>query len=334
MTKADARHRSLAARCIVAAALLLPGCGSEVPAGGLKTAHEAPLARRVDPLDLVPADLDLVIRVDLARLRAGLGPLDLGGGPDSLGERSSGLPGPLSAKADPLLREAIEKADTVWLAMRATDFGGGDRVIVVAGKLADVVPSTDEYEPARSMLKGVQVFEHRGVVRRTETAQVIAVDGRAIAFVTPVEAPSVARVLREGPDEARGDPSAEGIMSMDYRARRLPPDLERKYPSIAAVIAGLARIRATATLVDKNVLLEAEIIANSDAAADKALRFLQALRDNLRDPGLQAVLSELRLERVDHVVHIAWQLPAELVLRAIRPNPVAEPSTMPDDESG
>lgn len=333
MKRPDRGHPRLAWTASLAAALLSSSCGSEVPAGGVKTVNEAPLARRVDPLDLVPADLDLVVRVDLARLRAGLGPVDLG--PDSGG---SGLPGPLSAEADPLLREAIEKADTVWLAMRATDFDGGDRVIVVSGKLGDVVPSPDEYEPARSMLEGVQLFEHRGVVRRTETAQVIAVEDRALAFVSPVETPSVARVLREGPDEGRGDPRAEGLMSLDYRARRLSPELERKYPSISAVIAGIERIRASATLVDRNVALEAEIIAKTDTAADKALRFLQALRDNLRDPELEALLSGLKLERVDHVVHVEWQLPAELVLRAIRskpdPAPEPEPSTMPDDEPG
>ena len=66
----------------------------------------------------------------------------------------------------------------------------------------------------------------------------MTIGDRALVLVSPVEVGSVARVLRQGPDERRGDPAAEGIVSLDLRAGRLPPHLERRFPSIGAIIAG------------------------------------------------------------------------------------------------
>ena len=62
----------------MASLLLACGCGAEVPPGGggaMPKVPEGPrIARQVDAADLLPKDLDLVVRVDLARMRAGLGP--------------------------------------------------------------------------------------------------------------------------------------------------------------------------------------------------------------------------------------------------------------------
>jgi hypothetical protein len=48
-------------------------------------------------------------------------------------------------------------------------------------------------------------------------------------------------VLRDGADERRGDPSREGVVSVDVRARRLPASLERRFPSIGAIGVMLMR---------------------------------------------------------------------------------------------
>src|SRR4029079_17075877 len=102
-------------------------------------------------------------------------------------------------------------------------------------------------------------------------------------LTTAVEKAAGARTLQEGADARRGDPSAEGVLSVDVRAHRLPPGLERQYPSIAAVIAGVARIQSVAD-VDDGLTCDGRIVGRSETGAQRALKFLEALRDNLDDP--------------------------------------------------
>jgi hypothetical protein len=163
-------------------------------------------------------------------------------------------------------------------------------------------------------VEDVAVFDRRDPASRESSARVVAIGGRALAFVTPVEVASVERVLVEGPDELRGDPSAEGVISADLRARRLPPALELRFPSIASIVAGLSRIRATATLVDEGAKVEAEIVARSSGAAERALKFLIAVRDNVEDPRYAEALRAVKLEQVGTVVRLRWVVPAKMLL--------------------
>src|SRR5262245_35428931 len=57
-------------------ALSLAACGSpaKTKAPGRLISDEPRFVKDVEPTDLFPADLDLVVRIDLARMRAGLGP--------------------------------------------------------------------------------------------------------------------------------------------------------------------------------------------------------------------------------------------------------------------
>ena len=95
---------------------------------------------------------------------------------------------------------------------------------------------------------------------------------------------AVDRVLRNGPDEGSGDPAAEGILSVDLRPRPLPWLLARRFKHIADIIEGVERVRATLSLVDDGAKLEGELTAKSTESAEKAMKFLAILRDNVQDP--------------------------------------------------
>ncbi|WP_437587529.1 hypothetical protein [Sorangium sp. So ce1000] len=318
--RAAAEVRAVAVAAAVLA-LGVPACGDAVGGGGGHPARGAAspagprVVRRVEPADLLPADLDLVVRVDVARMRAGLGQA----ASDELARRA------LDEAPDEALESALQRADVVWLGLRLADLEEGDRVVVLEGRMAGFAPDPGRWEAAPSAqdvgaVDRVAVFGRRGGVAgasvgsRADTARIIALGDRAVALVSAVEVSSVARVLRDGPDARRGDPAAEGIVSLDLRARRLPPYVARRFPSIGALVAGVARVRAVASLHDDGVRLDVELVGVDEAGAARARRFLEVLRDNVEDVRYAELMKALSIEQVERTVRLRWLFPAPLVL--------------------
>ncbi|WP_441291447.1 hypothetical protein ACSRUE_14175 [Sorangium sp. KYC3313] len=310
--RAAAEVRAAAAAAALMA-LGLPACGDAAPrlAGGGHPARAASPAgprvvRRIEPADLLPADLDLVVRVDVARMRDGLGQA----ASDELARRA------LDEVPDEALESALQRADVVWLGLRLADLEEGDRVVVLEGRMAGLTPDPGRWEPAPAAQDGVAVFDRRGGVAgsRADTARIVALGDRAVALVSAVEVSSVARLLRDGPDARRGDPAAEGLVSADLRARRLPPYLARRFPSIGALVAGVARVRAVASLHDEGVRLDVELVGVDAAGAARARRFLEVLRDNVEEGRHADLMKELSIEQVESTVRLRWLFPAPLVL--------------------
>ena len=295
---------------------LVTACGVEVPRGGVIAPHppQGPrVVRRFEPPEVIPADLDLVVRIDMTRMRAGIGQAAT----SDLFARAASMDG------EDWLRDAMGRADVVWVALRVADILSGDRILIAEGRLGPSKPDLTHWVPAPSAVKDVVLYDRKSLPPRAGTARVVALGDRALAFVTPVEVASVDRVLVEGPDEKRGDPSADGVISADLRARRLPPALELRFPAIASIVAGISRVRATATLVDEGAKIEAEIIARSSGAAERVLRFLAALRDNVEDARYADALRAVQLDQVGTIVRLRWVVPAKMILGLLAGGPPA-----------
>ena len=300
---------------LAVAAVALSGCGPGAKARGARARAELPaLDRRVDPAEIFPADLDLVVRLDVARMRSSVGPAAA----SAMAARAAREAG------DDVLRAALACADVVWLGARFGDLDSGDHVVLVEG--ASCAPELDraQWRPEASRNKSVKIFDRVDPARRTGTARVLVLGPQATAFVSPMEVDSITRILADGPDARRGNPVAEGVISLDVRAARLPPALEQKYPSIAAIIAGLERVRGTAVVVDEGVQIDVQILSPTAKGAEKALRFLSALRDNVEDPRLVMVLRKVSIEQIEGTVRIRLLLPGKVVLALL--SSLAEPA--------
>ena len=308
MSSKRARSPERALATLASVLLACAACGAEVPKGGVAMGSPRPgfaIDRRIEPQELFPADLDLVVRVDLARMRGQLGK-----------EATAQLLERAAADDDPWIAKAIASADVIWVGVRLADIEKGDRILVAEVKQGGG-PDLEEWTPAESTNKQVGIFDRKRPAPRDGTARVVVLGDSAVAFVSPAEVSSVSRVLREGPDEDRGDPKAEGVISADMRARGLPPRLRAAYPSIGKIVAGIQRVRATATLVDEGGRLEAEIIATSADAAQRAHAFLRALRDNVEDPRYAPALRTADIEAVGSTVRVRWTIPARLLLALV-----------------
>ncbi len=123
---------------LVLGAALALGCASR------SLPPPPPQSPLVDAKSALPPDLDLVVRVDLARVRSALGPsavADL----RRAAQSSSGLEG-----SDSLLGPLFEHADVLLVGVRprlATDL---DHVIVLEGRFDDFDPSKIRTEPPGS----------------------------------------------------------------------------------------------------------------------------------------------------------------------------------------
>lgn len=318
---------------VLAAGALVVGCGAEVPAGGVRVADAPNLPasvelpdttskpldadRRIEPEELLPGDLDFTVRVNLLRMRESMGP-----------QVRSFL---ADLESEPLLREAIERARSVTVSLRVSDLELGDRVIAVEGELAGLAPDEALYRKEDRSNDRVRMWVRKREVMRDETAAIIALDDRALLFVSPVELDSVKRVMKHGPDKDRPDPAAAGVVSLEYKPRGLSPRLAKKYPSIAKLIAELKIVRGTVEVSDEGVLADVMITARDDEGATHAAKFIDILRTNADDEGVSKLLRGMDAELTGTAVHVKWLLPAELVLRALEP-PSDEKGTEPKQE--
>ncbi len=287
-------------------AVTLAACGSPPPPRASRDLPEKALFERdVEPSDIFPADLDLVVRVDVGRMRAGIGPATT----DALAKRA------LTANVGDEVKDALACAEVVWIATRAQGLDDGDRIIVVEGKSCMPDLAGARWERVRSTNGRLRIFDRAGEPPRGAMARIMNLGNHATAFVSPVELDAVRRVMSAGPDPKRGNPTAEGLVSFDLRAHRLSPSLETKYPSIAAVIAGIERIRGSAVLVDDGVKIDADVLGASKTGAERAARFLEAMRDNLaKGPRFGDLLKDVRIEQVEKTVQVRLTLPAKAVL--------------------
>ena len=320
--------RPLAVALAAALAAAPLGCGTEVPAGGVPRtpASKPALRQRVsEATDLLPADLDLVVRVDLSRVRSSLGP-----------EPSADLiDRALHGGGEGLLRRALAAAEVVWLGLRVADFEAGDRVLVVrmlATRPPEKPPQPDEvaWTASTTDVDGVKRYRAKVTPGRGETERVFMFDERTAVFVSPVESMSVERILRRGPDAERGQPEARGLLSLDYRPRRLSLEIAQRFPSLSGLVAGVIRMGATVDISGERLELSGSIHCRSAGAAAKLLRFLETIRDaSARRPRFEELMAGLELSRQDATLYVAWRLPTTVVWSLIygsdkRPAPPPE----------
>ncbi|MEM6786859.1 MAG: hypothetical protein AAF928_07190 [Myxococcota bacterium] len=283
-------------------------------------ASPAPAAKNIAAVgDLIPADIDLVLRLDLQRAR------------QSLGEEMSA---DLIARAadahedDAVLAPALARAEVAWLATRLDDLEAGDRILAL--RLArrprsrePEAPSSSPRGAAPPLPFGLRIDDaawrrlrsHHGVRRyqrrrlrreRAETERIYVLGPRTTFFVSPVEVPAVERVIADGPDETRIQPEARGIFSGVYRAGRWSPERVRAYPALAKLWRGLVRIEVVVSDRGDALELEGRLRCRTREEASRWLQFLTAIRDGSAQTAYGPLVAKLELSRASSTVALRW----------------------------
>lgn len=290
-------------RLLTVLAVAAAGCGAEVPHGGAVAPGTTRPRGKLHATDLIPGDLDLVVRVDLGLVRRSLGPTAA----EDLQDRA------LERGGDDVVRAALAVAEVTWVGLRLSDLEAGDRVLVVESKAVPAPDPTTWQKGEAPLPEGVTAFRANGEPPRASTAIILRFADAAV-FATPVQAPSVERVLRAGPDHDRGQPEARGMLSLDWRARRLSEAFHARFPSLASLVDGIDRVRAHVALTGATLELEGRVLCKSDQQAARVERVLEAIRATGQEVERYAeLLGALRLERVASALHVRWPVPPAAV---------------------
>jgi hypothetical protein len=216
--------------------------------------------------ELLPPDLDVVVRIGWPRLRAS--PL--------YALASSALPERAGAVA---LATALERARAVVVGARVMPDGlRGDGVLVIETDETELDQSTirrvlgGSASPPRASPRGAVVHEAGAPPGRTDPVLLVVVPRTGLLLATAAEADAVLRVLERGPLPGKLEPPATGLLSFALRSPRggaWAPG-SRDLASLRPLAEGAETARGTLDLVDDGVKLSAQIRYGAPELATRA----------------------------------------------------------------
>ena len=253
--------------------------------------------------DAIPPDLDVVVRLDLAKVRAALGPLAL----ETLGRQL--LHSNAEADVDRMLLESLLVADVVYLGYRPdARLLPLDRVLALEGRFEQPRRPPVGFRSAADLGGNVRHWDRSAPAReRGDVARVYAARERILAFVSEAELDAVERLLsRRSRSESGPRPPEEGTLSLAARPALLRPFFQGE--TLRGLLETARRLTAVVDLQSDVVLGEialemtqpgdAERLASAASAVLSRLDSDVAKRAQLRAESAH-VVCELRLARSD-----------------------------------
>ena len=209
---------------VVLFAAALVDCGR-----GIEKPPAAPAANVVRPAVYVPADLDLVLRLDVRRYRE-----TMGADPELSLEKiweSFGLYSKAPTQATPWLVSALKSTDTLWLGCRVSPDGCRDFVFVLRGRFAS---SRAGYgfgpEKNKRDLGGGWLSLDLESPERTSAARLYWRPPELAILVSLAEIDSAERSVEQSQDRTQLEPSETGLLSLVARSQALALILRNRSP--------------------------------------------------------------------------------------------------------
>jgi hypothetical protein len=290
-------------RLSLVAGVLLLGC---ISCGqGASRPPAAPPASIAHPVIYVPADLDLVLRLDVHRYKDTMGPepeLSL----ERIWESFGPSPSESSERRQSLI-SLLKDADTLWLGCRLSARGCRDFVIVIRGQFASLQEGygLGKVQNKRDLGAGWLSYD----VQSTERSAVGRIYWRPpelAVLVSLAEIDSVERSIEQSEDATRLEPSDNGLMSLVARSRGLALLLRERSPKAAAWLEQSERVEirfdpvATGTVATFTVSFRDAALAQQSA---QAIRILVAALAGF-DPRFKAGAIEVQQLNSDVVVRV------------------------------
>jgi hypothetical protein len=162
--------------------------------------------------ELIPSDLDLVLRLDLAQVKAALGAEAL-----ALLSRQVLAAGGNRA-ADELVIRSLLAADLVYLGYRPSPtWTPIDRVLALQGRFEPLRPTPSGFSGPTDLGADVRYWESRAPTPRDGVARIYALGERGLVFVSEAEIDAVERILDGLGSSRRLDPPEEGTLAIAAR---------------------------------------------------------------------------------------------------------------------
>ena len=295
-------------RALLLIALMALACASErIP----PPSAPGPFVER--PADAIPGDLDVVVRIDFARVKSALGSQLL----HQLKERA---PRGGDAASERLLVDAMTRADTIWIALRpADDLEQSDNVIILRGRFGDLDPKKyggeSRWRGPTDLGAAFRVYERDQPKLRSAPARIYLRLPDLMIFVSAAEIDSAERVIERGADDPRLEPPEKGAIALEARIGRLAEAIAARSPAAARLLEPARRLRATIDLdaggLRAELELDFELEEQARRAADATAIFARAVIES--KGAASRIASALRVEAVGQTLVLGFRLgPVEL----------------------
>lgn len=300
---------------VVGAALWLSSCS-----GPRKIAAPPPPPALESAAEIVPADLDLVLRADLARLRTFLGP-DLERGLERLADAApSGEPDHATAR---LLLDLLGAADTAWVGVRpglAAELT--DNVVVLRGDLAGKVPTSIGGSPPwrgpRDLGGGVLKLTRDPPPLRAAPAVLYMNEPSLVVLGSTAEIDALERTVERGAAPTRLRPPETGLVSVAARLRLLEHDLRDRAPGFSRLVREVQAITASLDLRGDELLLEAELELRSQEKVPSLVGDLRGLFSVLDRGSPEGLFANTKVEGTARFVSLRTRIPSSRAAAFLR----------------
>jgi hypothetical protein len=247
-------------------ALLL---GLSAVACGPKAAPALPPAPTItSAVELIPPDLDVVVRLDLARVKAVLGATAITALSRQVLAHDRG-----GAEPDELVVASLLAAEQVYLGYRPSPLGAPlDRVLALQGHFEPLARALTGFSSATDVGRDLRYWDRSAApTSRGGVARVYAWGDRVRAFVSEAELDAVERTLSGLGAERRLEPPEEGTLSLAARPRLLGRLAGQG--ALRELLEDAKALRAVADLESDGVRLELELLLSG---AEQARRLASA----------------------------------------------------------
>lgn len=246
------------------------------------------------PVQAIPGDLDMAVRVDLGRMRARLGEPVMRSIRERLRLASGDPPG------ERLLYDAMERADTVWLAFRpGAGFEPTDNVIVLRGDFSEIRPRSYEgvapWGPATDLGADWRRLD-RDAPTRSAPARLYLRSSDLMVVSSEAEMDSVERSVELRTGDPRVDPPERGVVAFEVRLPTVANLTLRRMPRLAELLAQGSTLRGSADLDASGLRVEVEAKFRTSSEAEALANLLRDLMNRYRDGSLIARLIATRTE--------------------------------------
>ena len=201
----------------------------------------APPANVIRPVVYVPADLDLVLRLDVSRFRQTMG-VDPEQSLEKMWE-AFGEPSSAPSQNSMWLVPALRSTDTLWLGCRLGVKGCKDFVFVLRGRFASARETYGFGQEKNKRDLGAGWFSYDFASSgRAAAARLYWRPPELAVVVSSAEIDSAERSVEHSQDTTRLEPSETGLMSLSGRSKALAVVLRERSPKAADWLSKSERI--------------------------------------------------------------------------------------------
>jgi hypothetical protein len=232
--------------------------------------------------DAMPADLDLVVRLDLHKIR------DTLGGPAMTALSQQAVQGMRGSDrgTDALLLRAFEQTDTLWLGMRPTStLEAADSVFVMAGHFPNFDPhraeSTPRFGPAIDLGGDLRRYDRPKPATRSAPARIYVHGQDLLVSLSEAEIDSVERSLEEQRGMPPLEPAEKGVLSAVARPQVLPLALLAGMGNLRRLVQSANRLEFNADLTGSGVDATLALKFGDPPEAEQVSKALSEVRDAL-----------------------------------------------------